>query len=102
MSRPFKLKYKNSAFPFKSPLQHEGTESSPHPNHHMRPTTTRVPDTAEGWDVELKKTNKEKGHKAFQDKLWEYEAWRKLTKEGQNVYDTSNKPDEYTAKPPSK
>ena len=27
MSRPFKLKYKNSAFPFKSPLKHDASYS---------------------------------------------------------------------------
>ena len=26
MSRPFKLKYKHSAFPFKSPIKHEGKD----------------------------------------------------------------------------
>ena len=36
MSRPFKLKYKNSAFPFKSPLKHPYEEEHAHSEDTLR------------------------------------------------------------------
>ncbi len=102
----FKLKYKNSAFPFKSPLRHEGDGN--HPRHHTFPSTREIPSTVEEWDVELKKTQSEignpkkwtkEGRQKWQNKLWEYEDWRKTQKDkGVKIYDTSNKKDEYIVK----